>query len=113
MQMLAWQTGLPAELIPELTEDAFAADPAAAWAAFRAQIAEALTSGATTAICMHPVIGGIFEHLRPLCSCKSLTKRLIAKSPYMPTGNALALFVTGSPEDPRIIDIQKVAPIVY
>ena len=31
----------------------------------------------------------------------------------MPTGNALALFVTGSPEDPRIIDIQKVAPIVY
>ena len=114
MQMLAWQTGLPVELVPELTEDAFAADPAAAWAAFRAQIAEALTSGATTAIYMYrPVIGGIFEHLRPLCSCKSLTKRLIAKSPYMPTGNALALFVTGSPEDPHIIDIQKVAPIVY
>ena len=43
---------------------------------------------------MHrPVIGGIFGHLRELCATKSLMKRLIPSSPYMPTGTAIALFV--------------------
>ena len=63
---------------------------------------------------MHrPVIGGIFDHLRVLCVSDSLTKRLIAKSPYMPTGSALALFAVATPQGPRIIDIQKVNPLVY
>lgn len=67
-----------------------------------------------TAICMHrPVIGGIFEHLRTICSSKTLAKQLIAKSPYMPTGNAVALFVIRTPDGPRIIDIQRMAPLVY
>ncbi|WEV53193.1 NUDIX hydrolase [Bifidobacterium sp. ESL0704] len=67
-----------------------------------------------TAICMHrPVIGGIFEHLRPMCASKSLGKQLIAKSPYMPTGNAVALFIVKDAEGPRIIDIQRMAPVVY
>ncbi|WEV75187.1 NUDIX hydrolase [Bifidobacterium sp. ESL0800] len=68
----------------------------------------------TTAICMHrPVIGDIFEHLRPMCASKSLAKQLIAKSPYMPTGNAVALFIVKDAEGPRIIDIQRMAPVVY
>ncbi|MCO6558731.1 MAG: NUDIX hydrolase [Bifidobacterium sp.] len=68
----------------------------------------------TTAICMHrPVIGGIFEHLRAMCASKSLAKQLIAKSPYMPTGNAVALFIVKDAEGPRIIDIQRMAPVVY
>ncbi|WEV46516.1 NUDIX hydrolase [Bifidobacterium sp. ESL0690] len=67
-----------------------------------------------TAICMHrPVIGGIFEHLRTMCASKSLAKQLIAKSPYMPTGNAVALFIVKDAEGPRIIDIQRMAPVVY
>lgn len=67
-----------------------------------------------TAICMHrPVIGGIFEHLRAICASKSLAKQLIAKSPYMPTGNAVALFIVQDAEGPRIIDIQRMAPVVY
>ncbi|WEV58799.1 NUDIX hydrolase [Bifidobacterium sp. ESL0728] len=67
-----------------------------------------------TAICMHrPVIGGIFEHLRAMCASKSLAKQLIAKSPYMPTGNAVALFIVKDAEGPRIIDIQRMAPVVY
>lgn len=67
-----------------------------------------------TAICMHrPVIGGIFEHLRAMCASKSLAKQLIAKSPYMPTGNAVALFIVQDAEGPRIIDIQRMAPVVY
>lgn len=63
---------------------------------------------------MHrPVIGGMFEHLRPLCATKSLAKRLVAKSPYMATANAFALFLVQTEDGPRIIDIQKVTPIVY
>jgi 8-oxo-(d)GTP phosphatase len=66
------------------------------------------------AVCMHrPVIGGVFEHLRDMCASKSLTKQLIAKSPYMPTGNAVALFIVRDTNGPRIIDIQRMAPVVY
>lgn len=114
MQMFSRQTGLPLESISELTEDAFAADPAAAWDAFRTQIDHMFATQRSTAICMHrPVIGGIFEQLRPLCASPSLAQRLISKTPFMPTGHALALFIVNTPNGPRIIDIQKVAPIVY
>ncbi|WP_407641056.1 NUDIX hydrolase [Bifidobacterium italicum] len=114
MQMLSWQTGMPVEFIPELTEDAFARDADGAWKAFLAQLERTVHGGQPMAICMHrPVIGGMFEHLRPMCASKSLTKKLIAKTPYMPTGSALALFVVPTDDGLRIIDIQKVAPIVY
>ncbi|WEV73827.1 NUDIX hydrolase [Bifidobacterium sp. ESL0798] len=189
LEPYAWHTGLEITPLPALTEDAFAADPDAAWqcvadviddlstdtdataAANRAvragtkavvrisdnadpagkpddnakgnkhsensdtinkgdavngqtpNEAETTTSedestpkqySRTTAICMHrPVIGGIFEHLRLMCASKSLGKQLIAKSPYMPTGNAVALFIVKDAEGPRIIDIQRMAPVVY
>ncbi|MCH4209095.1 MAG: NUDIX hydrolase [Bifidobacterium sp.] len=67
-----------------------------------------------TAICMHrPVIGGVFDHLRAMCASQSLSKQLIASSPYMPTGNAVALFIVETADGPRIIDIQRMAPLVY
>ncbi|MBT1182348.1 NUDIX hydrolase [Bifidobacterium sp. CP2] len=114
LEMFSWQTGRDMVKLPPLTEDAFARNPEAAWECFRSEIDFALTGRIPTAICMHrPVIGGIFGHLRGLCASETLAKRLIAKSPYMPTGNALALFVIPTPEGPRIIDIQKVSPLVY
>lgn len=114
LQMFAWQVGRDMTFLEPLTEDAFAADPDAAWDCFRDQIQAACESGQATAICMHrPVIGGIFAHLRALCASKSLSKRLIAKSPYMPTGTAVALFVTDGANGPAIIDIQKVVPLVH
>ncbi len=114
LQVLSWQTDRPMIHIDELTEDAFAEDPGAAWRCFRREIDGALADRQNTAICMHrPVIGGMFEHLRAMCTTKILGKRLIAKSPYMPTGNAIVLHVVSSPAGPHIIDIQKVAPIVY
>lgn len=115
MQMLSWQTGLNTQMLDALTEDAFAAAPDDSWNAFQEQIMRTLADQQTTAICTHrPVIGGLFEKLRPLCASKSLTKKLIAKSPYMPTGNALALFFVAKDDGtPQIVDIQKVAPIVY
>ncbi len=114
LQVLSWQTDRPMVHIDELTEDAFAENPDASWKRFEQEIHQTLIEKTPTAICMHrPVIGGMFDHLRKMCTSKTLTKRLIAKSPYMPTGNAIVLFVTGTPSNLRIIDIQKVAPIVY
>ena len=114
IQMLSWQTNRRMIHIDELTEDAFAEHPDAAWDAFLAEINATIASGETEAICMHrPVIGGMFKHLRAMCASKMLSKRLIAKSPYMPTGTAIALFVAAGADGPTIIDIQKVAPLVY
>lgn len=151
----AWHTNMPIIDAPELTEDAFAADPDAAWRCMAQQIDELFGDEPTftntdehqatndapdsvpepasdpepmpepesaysdherrvTAVCMHrPVIGGIFEHLRPLCTAKSLAKQLVAKTPYMATANALVLFVVRTADGPRIIDIQRMAPLVY
>mgnify|MGYP000006916472 FL=1 len=114
LHVLSWQTDRPMHHLDALTEDAFAENPDRAWQCFLEEIRHTLAGRKTTAICMHrPVIGGIFEHLRDLCASGALTKRLIAKSPYMPTATAVALFVVDSPQGPRIIDIQKVAPLVY
>lgn len=114
LQVLSWQTDRPMNHVDELTEDAFAEDPDATWRRFLQEIQDTLNNRRNTAICMHrPVIGGMFDHLRGMCATKLLGKRLIAKSPYMPTGNAVVLYVIDSPNGPRIIDIQKVAPIVY
>ncbi len=114
LQVLSWQTERPMEHINALTEDAFAEHLAASWLAFREQITQTLNSRETTAICMHrPVIGGMYDHLRGLCARKQLAKQLIAKSPYMPTGTAMSLFIIDTPQGPSIIDIQKVSPIVY
>ena len=114
LQVLSWQTDRPMNHVDELTEDAFADNPDATWRRFLQEIQDTLNNRRNTAICMHrPVIGGMFDHLRGMCATKLLGKRLIAKSPYMPTGNAVVLYVIDSPNGPRIIDIQKVAPIVY
>ncbi|KAB8286928.1 DNA mismatch repair protein MutT [Bifidobacterium ramosum] len=114
LHVFSWQTNRPMNHLDALTEDAFAENNERAWDCFREEISYALEHREGVAICMHrPVIGGIFDHLRELCASKSLTKRLIAKSPYMPTATAVTLCVAGSPEHPRIIDIQKVSPLVY
>lgn len=114
LETFSWQTGRDMVKLDPLTEDAFAADPQGAWDCFLSEIEYALAHRIPTAICMHrPVIGGTFNHLRGLCVSEALAKRLIAKSPYMPTGSALAMFAIETPNGPRIIDIQKVIPLVY
>ena len=114
IEIFSWQTGLTVDMANELTEDAFAENPDAAWQRFRKEIDRMLDTGMDTAICMHrPVIGGMFTHLRGMCASEALAKRLIAKSPYMPTGNAIALAIIETGDGPKIIDIQKVSPLVY
>ena len=94
IEMLSWQTRRDMVKLNELTEDAFADDPDASWDCFLSEIEFALERRQTTVICMHrPVIGGMFDHLRGMCASPALGKRLIAKTPFMPTGTAVALFV--------------------
>lgn len=112
--MFAWQTGRDMVHLDPLTEDAYAAAPDTAWECLLSEIEFALERRQPIAICMHrPVIGGMFGHLRSMCVAPSLSKRLIAKTPFMPTGTAVTLFVTPTPHGPKIIDIQKVQPLVY
>ena len=114
LEMFAWQTGRDMVHLDPLTEDAYAAAPDTAWECLLSEIEFALERRQPIAICMHrPVIGGMFGHLRSMCVAPSLSKRLIAKTPFMPTGTAVALFVTPTPHGPKIIDIQKVQPLVY
>lgn len=114
MEMFSWQTGREMVRLDPFTEDAFANDPDAAWECLLSEIDFAMARRQPTAICMHrPVIGGMFDHLRGMCASPALGKRLIAKTPFMPTGTAVAMFVTPTPQGPNIIDIQKVLPLVY
>lgn len=115
LQMLSWQTKRPLHHVQALTEDAFAQDPARAWRVFRDELSGSLNHEfSASVVCMHrPVIGGIFEQLRELCETKTLRGQLVDKSPYMPTANALALFVVQREDGLHIIDIQKVSPLVY
>ncbi|QTB90091.1 NUDIX hydrolase [Bifidobacterium saguini] len=114
LETFAWETNSEMVKLDDLTEDAFAASPSAAWECLLSEIDFALEREQGTAICMHrPVIGGMFEHLRAMCRPAALGKRLIAKTPFMPTGTAVALFVVSTPDGPEIIDIQKVQPLVY
>lgn len=110
----ALQAQVPMICADELTEDAFAADPEVSWRRFATEIKEMLIRHTATAVCLHrPVIGGVFSRLRERCATKALAAQLPGSSPYMPTGNAVALYMIETPEGPRIIDIQKVAPLVY
>lgn len=110
----AAETKQPIETVECITESAFAHEPTVAYHWLDALLEDVLTNQTTKLVCMHrPVLGGIFNHLRSLCSTKSLKRLLPTRSPYMPTGTALAIHVIQTKHGPSIIDIQKVGPVVY
>lgn len=110
----AMQSGQKVTEEPRLTEDAFANDPDAAWDALYHEMEHCAATCRTAAVCMHrPVIGGMLDHLRALCPDDSVAKLVPRNNPYMPTGHALALSLIATEDGPRIVDIQKVGPIVY
>ena len=71
-------------------------------------------SETTTVMCLHrPIIGTFFAHLRDISKPKANKRILSQKSPYMPTGSAVILHIVSSKKGPKIINIEKVLPIVY
>ncbi|WP_314685738.1 histidine phosphatase family protein [uncultured Bifidobacterium sp.] len=114
LEVFSWQTGMPIDIAPELTEEAFAADPERAWQVVRGRVTECVRDSSATVICMHrPVIGAMFAHLRPMCASKTLASQLPGSSPYMPTGSAMVLCFSNDADHPTIIDIQRAGAIVY
>lgn len=114
IQVLSWQTSREVEYEQSLTEDAFADAPQTMVDYVMKLLRETVDQGEATAVCMHrPVIGGAFARLRELCAVKSLAKQLVSSSPYMPTGSAVALFVVREGDELRIIDVQRIGPLVY
>ncbi|EPI59197.1 hydrolase, NUDIX family [Gardnerella vaginalis JCP8066] len=72
------------------------------------------TPTATTVMCLHrPIIGTFFAHLRDISKPKANKRILSQKSPYMPTGSAVILHIVSSKKGPKIVNIEKVLPIVY
>ena len=110
----AMQSGQSVAEEPRLTEDAFAEDPDSAWEALYDEMKHCADTCRAAAVCMHrPVIGGMLNHVRELCIDGSVAKLVPKNNPYMPTGHALALSLIATADGPRIVDIQKVGPIVY
>ncbi|OZG66093.1 DNA mismatch repair protein MutT [Bifidobacterium aquikefiri] len=97
-----------------LTESSYETSPDDTLASMNEVIEESIRLRKNSIVCTHrPLLGGIFDLVRALCVSTSLAKRLPTKSPYIPTGHGVALSVVNASEGPRIIDIQKVIPIVY
>lgn len=68
----------------------------------------------STVMCLHrPIIGTFFDYLRGITKPRAHKRILSQKSPYMPTGSAIVLHISNTSKCARIIDIEKVLPIVY
>lgn len=110
---------MPISALSTQTEAAFADDEEASWRDFLAVMRSCVDphNPHNSAVCMHrPVIGGMLKRMRSLCATRRLAGELPGGSPYMPAGNMLAVTLApgeNSGDDPIIIDIQKVAPLVY
>ena len=113
LEFFSWQTGYEIETSQELTEHSFGANPDKAWQRFTRLIDDAFDTERCTVVCLHrPVIGGFFRRMRDMCASKPLAAPFMKKSPYMPTGEALVLVVTDTPDGHSIIDIQRIHTIV-
>ena len=115
----SYEAHMPVRTLSTQTEAAFADDEEASWRDFLAVMRSCVDphNPHNSAVCMHrPVIGGMLKRMRSLCATRRLADELPGGSPYMPAGNMLAVTVApgeNSGDDPIIIDIQKVAPLVY
>lgn len=68
----------------------------------------------STVMCLHrPIIGTFFDYLRGITKPRANKRILSQKSPYMPTGSAIVLHISNTSKGARIINIEKVLPIVY
>ena len=123
----AHDSSLPIEQVAELTEDCHEKQPKSTLSVLVNEIqnlernaqnanesATNNTTNNTTVMCLHrPVIGTFFDYLRKITKPRAHKRILSQKSPYMPTGSAVVLHLTNTPQGPRIIDIEKVIPSVY
>ncbi len=113
------------EKVAELTEDFHDKNPKSTLNVLTSEIKNLIdttndgnttetTTATTTVMCLHrPIIGTFFAHLRDISKPKANKRILSQKSPYMPTGSAVILHIVSTEKGPRIVNIEKVLPIVY
>ena len=124
----AHDSSLPIEQIAELTEDHHENKPKSTLSVLISEIQNLdcnvkNTQNAqnteeninnSTVMCLHrPIIGTFFDYLRGITKPRAHKRILSQKSPYMPTGSAIVLHISNTSKGARIIDIEKVLPIVY
>ncbi|WP_421785958.1 NUDIX hydrolase [Gardnerella sp. DNF01204] len=118
----AHDSSLSIEQIAELTEDHHEDKPKSTLSVLISEIqnldcnaknTEANINNSTV-MCLHrPIIGTFFDYLRGITKPRAHKRILSQKSPYMPTGSAIVLHISNTSKGARIIDIEKVLPIVY
>ena len=118
----AHDSSLYIEQIAELTEDHHENKPKSTLSVLiseiqnldcNAQNTEANINNSTV-MCLHrPIIGTFFDYLRGITKPRAHKRILSQKSPYMPTGSAIVLHISNTSKGARVIDIEKVLPIVY
>lgn len=118
----AHDSSLSIEQIAELTEDHHENKPKSTLSVLISEIqnldcntqnTEANINNSTV-MCLHrPIIGTFFDYLRGITKPRAHKRILSQKSPYMPTGSAIVLHISNTSKGDRIIDIEKVLPIVY
>lgn len=118
----AHDSSLSIEQIAELTEDHHDNKPKSTLSVLISEIqnldcntqnTEANINNSTV-MCLHrPIIGTFFDYLRGITKPRAHKRILSQKSPYMPTGSAIVLHISNTSKGARIIDIEKVLPIVY
>ncbi|MDK7191792.1 NUDIX hydrolase [Bifidobacterium sp. UMB1197] len=113
------------EKVAELTEDFHDKNPKSTLNVLTSEIKNLIdttndgnttetTTATTTVMCLHrPIIGTFFAHLRDISKPKANKRILSQKSPYMPTGSAVILHIVSTEKGPKIVNIEKVLPIVY
>ena len=117
----ARDSSLPIEQVAELTEDHHEKQPKSTLSVLISEIQNlehneqnANTVNNATVICLHrPVIGTFFDYLREITKPRAHKRILSQKSPYMPTGSAVILHIVSTEKGPKIVNIEKVLPIVY
>lgn len=124
----AHDSSLPIEQIAELTEDHHENKPKSTLSVLISEIqnldcnvkntqntqnTEANINNSTV-MCLHrPIICTFFDYLRGITKPRAHKRILSQKSPYMPTGSAIVLHISNTSKGARIINIEKVLPIVY
>lgn len=109
-------TTLPIHSVEALSEEAFANVPRETLDVIQNTLSQLFASDQAdnALLCLHrPIIGAYFEYLRTLTLPHAHKRILRTKTPYMPTGCAVALHIIKDNEHIHIIDIEKVKPIVY
>jgi 8-oxo-dGTP diphosphatase len=102
-----------------LTEAAFACKPDQALTAAADYLLQSAQTCRNIVVCLHrPVLGGIFkalkEHLKESGNHET-ADAIPSESPFLPTACALAITATldGHTQKPKILNIQRLNPVVY